>query len=139
MRSILVVLRFPTFQFSSEVFFVLKAPPSIELFRVCLVTSLYLAIYLWASGRDVPMRNAEIRKMPGELWSERRVIVRLDFLNGEGKMLTNFPKEVDRSLGVVVIVDSQNAKACSLVNRSKLIKALSSPSNTRNKLYIGLD
>ncbi len=53
MRSILVVLRFPPLQFSSEVFFVPKAPPSIELFRVCRVTSLYLAIYLWASGRDV--------------------------------------------------------------------------------------
>ena len=85
------------------------------------------------------MRNAEIRKMPGELWSERRVVVRLDFLNGEGKMLTNFPKKIDRSLGVVVVVDSQNAKACSLVNCSKLIKALSSSSNTRNKLHIELD
>jgi len=61
------------------------------------------------------MRNTEIRKMPGELWSERRV--RLDSLNGEGKMLTNFPKEVDGSLGIVVVVDSQNAKARSLVSR----------------------
>ncbi len=52
------------------------------------------------------MRNAEIGKMPGELWSERRVIVCLDFLDGERKMLTNFPQEVDGSLGVVVVVDA---------------------------------
>jgi hypothetical protein len=77
--------------------------------------------------------------MPGELWSERRVVVRLDFLSGEWEMLTNFPKEVDGSLGVVVVVDSQNAKAWSLVNRSKLIKALASSSNSRDKLHIELD
>ena len=37
------------------------------------------------------MRNAEIGKMPRELWFERRVVVGLDLLNGEGKMFTNFP------------------------------------------------
>jgi hypothetical protein len=112
---------------------------SVELFRVRLVASLYVAIYLWASGRDVPMRNAEIRKMPSELWSERRVVVCLNFLNEGGKMLTNFPKEVDGRLGVIVAVDAQNAKACSFINRRKLIKALASSSNTRNELHIELD
>jgi hypothetical protein len=68
-----------------------EVPSSIELFRVCLVASLCLAVYLRTSGGDVPMRNAEIRKMPGELWSERRVIVCLDFLDRERKMLTIFP------------------------------------------------
>jgi len=106
MRSILVVLCFPPLQFSSQIFFVPEISSSIELFRICLVTSLHLAIYLRTSGRDVPMRNAEIGKMPGELWSERRVIVCLDFLDGERKMLTNFPQEVDGSLGVVVVVDA---------------------------------
>ena len=79
---------------------------SIELFRVGLVTPLHLAVYLRASGRDMPMRDAEVGKMPGELWSERRVIVGLDFLDGEGKMLTNFREEVDGRLGVVVVVDA---------------------------------
>jgi hypothetical protein len=64
---------------------------SIELFSIGFVASFYLAVYLWASGRDVAMRNAEIGKMPGELWPERRVVVRLYFLDGERKMLTNFP------------------------------------------------
>lgn len=44
--------------------------------------------------------------MPGELWPERRVIVGLDFLDGEGKMLTNFSGEVDGGLDVVVVVDA---------------------------------
>jgi hypothetical protein len=52
------------------------------------------------------MRDAEISKMPRELWSERRVVVGLDFLDGEGKMLTNFAEEVDGRLGVVVVVDA---------------------------------
>ena len=55
------------------------------------MTPFHLAVYLWASGRDVPMRNAEIGEMPGELRSERRVIVCLDFLDGKRKMLSNFP------------------------------------------------
>ena len=116
-----------------------EVPSSIELLRVRLVASLYLAIDLWASGRDVAVRNAEIRKMPSELWSERRVVIRLDFLDGEGKMLTNFPEEVDGSLGVVVVVDAQNAKPRSFINRCELIKALTSSSNTRNELHIELD
>lgn len=139
MRSILVALRFPPVQFSSEVFFVSKEPPSIELFRVCLVTLFHLAICLWASGMDVPMRTAEIKKMQDELWSERGIVVRLDFLNGERKMLTNFPEEVDGRLGVVVVVGSQNANACSPVNGSKLVKTLWNSSNARNKLYVELN
>ena len=79
---------------------------SIELFRVCLADPLRLAVYLRASGRGVPVRNAEIGKMPGELWSERRVIVCLDFVDSDREMLTNFPQEGDGSLDVVVIVDA---------------------------------
>jgi len=60
-----------------------EVPSSIELFRVCFVAPLYLAVHLWASGRDVAVRNAEIRKMPSELWSERRVVICLDFLDGK--------------------------------------------------------
>ena len=106
MWPILVVFCFPPLQLSSKIFLMPEVPSSIELLRVRLVASLYLAIDLWASGRDVAVRNAEIRKMPSELWSERRVVIRLDFLDGEGKMLTNFPEEVDGSLGVVVVVDA---------------------------------
>ena len=68
-----------------------ELPPSVELFRVCLVAPLYLAVYLRTTRRDVAVRNAEIGKMPSELWSERRVIVCLDLSDGKGKMLTNFP------------------------------------------------
>jgi len=51
------------------------------------------------------MRNAEIGKMPSEPWSERRVIVCLDFLDGGRRIPTDFTQEVDGSLGVVEIVD----------------------------------
>src|SRR6266481_4794497 len=110
-----------------------EVPSSIELFRVCFVAPLYLAVHLWASGRDVAVRNAEIGKMPSELWSERRVIVCLYFLDGERKMLTNFPQEVDSSLGVVVVVDAENAKPRSFINGCELIKTLTSSSNTGNE------
>jgi len=55
--------------------------------------------------------NAEIGKIPGELWSERRAVIGLNFLNDEGEMLSDFLKEVDGSLGVVVIVDAQNTES----------------------------
>ena len=106
MRSIFVVFCFPLLQLSSKIPFMSEAPSLIELFRVRLVAPFYLAVDLRASGRDMPMRDAEVRKMPGELWSERRVIVGLDFVDGEGKMLTDFPEEVDGRLGVVVVVDA---------------------------------
>jgi hypothetical protein len=69
MRSILVVFRFPLFQFSSRVFFVPEISSSIELFRICFVAAFDLAVDFWASASDVLVRNTEVRKMPGELWS----------------------------------------------------------------------
>ena len=39
-------------------------------------------------------------------------------------MLSDFLKEVDGRLGVVVIVDAQNAKSGRFINSRKLIKAL---------------
>lgn len=36
------------------------------------------------------MRDAEVGKMPGELWSERRAVIGLDFLDGQGEMLPEF-------------------------------------------------
>jgi hypothetical protein len=68
-----------------------ETPSLIELLRVHLVAAFYLAVDLGASGRDAAVRNAEIRKVPSELRGERRVIVRLDFVDGEGKMLADFP------------------------------------------------
>ena len=91
MRSILVVFCFPPLQFSSQIFLVPEVLSSIELLGVGLVAPLHLAVYLGASGRDVAVRNAEVRKMPGALWSERRIVIGLDLLDGQGKMLTNFP------------------------------------------------
>jgi hypothetical protein len=79
---------------------------STKLFRVGLVATLHLAVHLRAPGRDVAVRDAEIRKTPGELRSERRVVISLDLLDGEGGMLTNCPREVDGRLGVVVVVDT---------------------------------
>ena len=91
MRSILVVFGFPALQFSSQILLVPKTPSTIKLLGVGLVTALDLAVDLRTSGRDVAMGNAQIGEMPGELWSERRVVVGLDLLDREGKMLTDFP------------------------------------------------
>jgi hypothetical protein len=77
--------------------------------------------------------------MPGELWSERRAVVGLNFLNGEGEVLSVFPQEVDGHLGVVVIVDAQNTESGRFVNGCKLIKAPTRSSHTRNKLHIESD
>ncbi len=110
MRSILVVFCLPLLQVPSKIFVMPELPSAIELLRVCLVTLRNLAVHLWASGRDVAVRNTEISKVSSELWSQRRVVIRLDCLDGERKMLTNSPLEVDGSLGVVVVGDGQNTK-----------------------------
>ena len=78
----------------------------IELLRVGLAASLDLPVHLRAARRYVFVGNAEVGKMPGELWSERRAVIGLNLLNSEGEMLADFPKEVDGGLSVVVVVDA---------------------------------
>jgi len=85
------------------------------------------------------VRNAEIGKIPGELRSERGVVIRLDSLNGKGKMLTDLREEVNCGLCVVVVVNSQNTKASGLVNSCELIEGLAGSSRTWNELPIELD
>jgi hypothetical protein len=45
------------------------------------------------------MRDAEVGEMPSELWSERRTVIGLNFLNSEGKMILDLAEEVDSGLG----------------------------------------
>ena len=66
-----------------------EMPFLIELLRVGFMASLDLPVHLRAARRYVFVGNAEIGKMPGELWSERRTVIGLSFLNGEGKMLSD--------------------------------------------------
>jgi len=139
MRSILVVFGFPSLEFSSQIPFMFEMPSLIELLRVGFMASLDLPVHLRAARRYVFVGNAEIAKMPGELWSERRAVIGLNFLNGEGEILSDFLKEVDGSLGVVVIVDAQNTESGRFVNGRELIKALPRSSHTRNELHIELD
>lgn len=56
------------------------------------------------------MRDAEIGTMLRELRSEGRVVIRLDSLNSEGKMVPNLIQELHCGLCVVVIVDAQYAE-----------------------------
>jgi len=100
MQSILVVFGFPSLEFSSQIPFMFEMPSLIELLRVGFMASLDLPLQLRAARRYVFVGNAE---MPGELWSERRAVIGLNFLNGEGELLSDFLKEVDGSLGVVSI------------------------------------
>jgi len=70
MWSILVVFGFPFLEFSSQISFMFEMPSLIELLRVGLVASLDLSVHLRAARRYVFVRNAEVGKMPGELWPE---------------------------------------------------------------------
>ena len=83
-----------------------EAPSPIELLGIGFMAALDLAVDFWASWRDVPVSDAEIGKMPGELWSKRRAVIGLNFLNGKGEMLPDLAEEVDGGLGVVVVVDA---------------------------------
>src|ERR1700722_15495603 len=106
MRPIFVVFGLPSFELSSKIPFMFEMPSPVELLRVGLVASLDLAIHLRAARRYVPMRNAEVGKMPGELWSERRAVIGLNLLNGEGEMLPDLLEEINGRFGVVVVVDA---------------------------------
>ena len=53
-------------------------------------------------------------------------------------MLSDFLKEVDGRLGVVVIVDAQDTKSGRFINSRELIKALTRSSYTWDKLHIEL-
>jgi hypothetical protein len=77
MRAVLVVLAFPPFKFSSKVLFMAEVSGSIKFLRVGFVAPFDFAIGLGASGRNVAVRDSEIRKVPGELRSRRRVVVGL--------------------------------------------------------------
>ena len=70
------------------------------------------------------MRDAEVGEMPSELWSERRTVIGLNFLNSEGKMILDLAEEIDSGLGIVVVVDAQDAKSRRFVDSRELIKAL---------------
>lgn len=138
MRPILVVFAFPPLKFSDKIPFVAEVCAPIELFRIGLVAALNFAINLRASGWDVAMRNSEVREVPGELRPKRGVIVGLDLLNGEGEVLTHFREEVDGSLGVVVIIDTQNSKSRGFINGCELIEALAGSSHARNEFHVEL-
>jgi hypothetical protein len=40
--------------------------------------------------------------MPGKMWSERRIVIGLNVLNGEWEMLSDFPEEVYGSLAYIL-------------------------------------
>src|ERR1700683_5582179 len=106
MRPVFVVFGLPPFELASKILFMFEMPSFVELLRIGLVTTLDLPVHLRAARRYVFVGNAEVGKMPGELWSERRPVIGLNLLNSKRKMLADFAEEVDGCLGVVVIVDA---------------------------------
>ncbi|HEV2314571.1 MAG TPA: hypothetical protein VGR94_04640 [Candidatus Acidoferrales bacterium] len=62
--------------------------------------------------------------MPRELRSEGRVVIRLNSLDREGKMLSDLTQELHGSLRVVVIVDAQYAETRGFIDGGELIEAL---------------
>ncbi len=138
MWPVLVVFAFPPPEFSSKIPLMAEISASIEFFGIGLVAPLDFAIDLGASGWDVTMRDSEVREMPGELRSKRRIVVGLDLLDGEGKMLTHLREEVDCGLGVVVIVNAENAEARGFVNGCELIETLAGSSHARNEFHVEL-
>jgi hypothetical protein len=61
---------FPPFEFSGQIPFIVEPLCSVEFFHVGIVASFHLAVYFGTSGWDAAMTDAQVRKMPGELWSE---------------------------------------------------------------------
>ena len=139
MRPIFVVFGLPLLQLSSKIPFMFEMSALVELLRIGFMAPLDLPVHFGAAWWYVLVGNAEIGKVPSELWSERRAVIGLNFLNREGKMLLDLPEEVDSSLGVVVVVDAQHAKSGRFVNGRELIKALTRSSHTGNELHIQLD
>ena len=87
MGAIFVVFGFPPFKLSSKIPFMFEMPSLVELLRIGFMAPLDLPVNLRATGRYVSVRDAEVGKMPSELWSERRAVIGLNLLNREGKML----------------------------------------------------
>jgi hypothetical protein len=116
-----------------------EMPSLVELLRIGYMAALDLPIHLRAAWRYVPVRDAEVGKMPSELWAERRAVSGLNFLNSEGKMIPDLSEEVASGLGVVVVVDAQDTKSGRFVNSRALIKTLTRSSHTGNELHIELD
>src|ERR1700678_3315239 len=106
MRPIFVVFGLPSLQLSSKIPFMFEMPSLVELLRIGFIASFDLPVHLRAAWRNVPVRNAEVRKMPSELWSERGAVVGLGFLNSKGEMILDLPKELDGGLRVVVVVNA---------------------------------
>ena len=139
MRPIFVVFGLPSFKLSSKIPFMFEMPPLVELLRIGFMAPLDLPVHLRAARRYVFVGNAQVGKVPGELRPERRAVIGLNFLNREGEMLPDLPEEVDRGLGVVVVVDAQHAESRRFVNGRELIKALARSAHAGNELHIRLD
>ena len=139
MRPVFVVFGLPSLKLSSKIPFMFEMPSLVELLRIGFMAPFDLPVHLRATWRYVFMRDAEIGKVPSELWSERRAVIGLDSLDREGEMLLDLPEEVDRGFGVVVVVDAQHAKSGRFVNGRELVEPLTSPSDSRNELHIQLD
>jgi hypothetical protein len=132
MGSIFVVFGLPSLELSSKISFMFEMPSLVKRLGIGFMTSFDLPVHLRAARWYVFVRDAQVRKMPGELWSERRAVIGLDFLNGKGKMLPDFLEKVDGGLGVIVVVDSQHAKSGRFVYGRKLVKALTRPTHVGN-------
>jgi hypothetical protein len=63
-----------------------EMPSLVELLRIGFMAPLDLPVHLRATWRYVPVRDAQVRKVPGELWSERSPTNQLRTINGR------FPK-----------------------------------------------
>jgi hypothetical protein len=107
MRPTLVVFCLPAFEFSGQISSVVKLPASVELFGIGLVAAFHLAIDFGASGRNVAMRDDQVRNMPGKLWAERRVVVGLNPLDSKGEMFSNLVQEIDCDLCIVPLSERE--------------------------------
>lgn len=139
MGSIFVVFVLPSLELSNKIPSMFEMLSLVELLGIGFMTSFDLPVHLRATWWYVFVRDPQVRKMPSELRSEGRAVIGLDFLNGKGKMLPDFPEKIDGGLGVVVVVDSQHAKSGRFVNGRKLVKALTRSAHAGNELYIELN
>ena len=117
----------------------MQRPPSIEFFSIGLAASFHLSIDLWASRRDVEVRDAQIGKTPCEVRSEWRAVVCMDLLDGKGEMPSELAQELHCGPGIVVIVNVQNAEERGLFAGREPVEALARWANPWNEFHIELD
>ena len=99
-----------------------KGHPLVEFVLVGAMTTFDLAIGLRTAGWDVPVGDAEIVQMPGEISAPFGAVVSLNPPDCRRKRLADLIYEVNGGLDGVVVVDLEDAIAGGFVDGGELVE-----------------